>query len=127
MATQVDCYNCSGANMTFECGLPMPGCPLCEKYGDGYGNLNVDYPRQPVTIDGVTYTPPAFKCVWCKDTGEIERRVWDERLEDKNSSDYGEHAMPLRVLPCFKCFPEDSERAYKEAQREIMAKDPHRC
>lgn len=126
MSAQVDCYNCSGANRIMVCGLPLLGCPVCEKYGDGWGNLNSDYPREPVIIDGVTYSPPPFDCVWCKDTGKFQRIIWDERLRNEHSSDYGHHLMPKRDLPCFKCYPDDFTSAYEEAKREILAKDPER-
>lgn len=62
----VECYGCHGVNLCLKIGVPWYGCLLCQRFGDGKGNLLKEYENIPITIlyegafgnlSSVTYDP----------------------------------------------------------------------
>src|SRR5437016_1756056 len=76
----VDCYACGDKPRgPFSC----PDCLLCAPpHGEGNMRLFKEFRHQVVVvtdIDGkeVTFNPPSYVCVNCKDTKKSTYRVWD--------------------------------------------------
>ena len=46
----VECYGCHGINLCLKVGVPWYGCLLCERFGDGKGNLLKEYSDIHLTI-----------------------------------------------------------------------------
>lgn len=99
----VACYNCTGANSKYECGLPMYGCDLCKMHGNSFGKLLTEFSKQPVTIGGIVFTPPTYQCLECKDSGEYSYKFWDTKLEDHSMSDGRSLWMPRAQVACKVC------------------------
>jgi hypothetical protein len=98
------CWNCFGPQEPKTmCGFPEVGCELCEKYGDGRGNLNTNLVKTSVTVNGKIYTNPHCKCVLCRDTKQRIYPIWVRSRENPGCSDGGLHSMPRATLPCHKC------------------------
>ena len=116
----VSCYNCTGANTMMMCGFPEFGCALCKTHGLGFGKLFASYRDKTVIIDGQTYIPPSYSCLFCKDKKVTKRTIWDNRLTDDSWSDHGEHAMPRVVLPCSECLPDEFKEQYERTKKEIL-------
>ena len=62
----VECYGCHGVNLCLKVGVPWYGCLLCQRFGDGNGNLLQEYENTPITIlykdvfgnrSSITYDP----------------------------------------------------------------------
>jgi hypothetical protein len=127
----VSCYNCTGKRMHSMCGMPMSGCVLCEKYGKGWGKLLRKYSTEKITITHdrnqtgkprtETFTPPAFKCLWCEDSKKTKQQIWDDSKADKGCSDGGAHNMPRVEVACHKCCPEAYEKEYSEAKKRYFS------
>jgi hypothetical protein len=114
------CYGCRGANETTECGYPMWGCLLCETYGDRHGNLLVEYRHKEVIINGQTFKPPTYTCLFCKDTKVYDYQVYIESLQDDMWSDGGLHNMPLVKVACHSCCHVQYEKQYEEAKSKVL-------
>ncbi|AYV78531.1 MAG: hypothetical protein Edafosvirus17_7 [Edafosvirus sp.] len=120
----VDCYNCKGEPVSVCC--PRFSCELCETYGDKWGKLLKEYSKTPVTIttsSGTrTYTPPSYSCLWCKDTKQIERKIYDTVIANKQPrfSDGNDHLMPRVTVACFKCLPEESAKQFLEEKKKYF-------
>lgn len=121
----VSCYNCTGSKAHIMCGFPMHGCRLCEAHGDGHGNLLKEFRYRTVEVpyldaDGVEqilkFEPPAYSCLWCKDTKKVMRKIWDPELVMRGCSDGGDHRMPRFEVACHTCCPEQSEAELRSAK-----------
>jgi hypothetical protein len=119
------CYGCRGANEILECGFPMWGCLLCKTYGDGCGNLLIEYRYREVIIDGQTFVPPQYECLFCKDTKVYDYQVYVESLKDDMWSDGGLHNMPTVKVACHSCCNMEHEKQYEDAKSKVFALDPN--
>ena len=117
------CYNCTGTHMNYTCGFPTMGCPLCKKYGDGEGNLLEEYYNKEVKIMvGDTeriFTPPSYKCIYCKDSFVTNIQIYDEDCVDNICTN------PLAFMPrvnarCDKCNPECDIPTKKEQEEKYF-------
>lgn len=121
MENLVDCYNCSGANVHLQCGLPMLGCNLCETHGNGFGKMHKDFRHKEVIIiknnTEHKFTPPPYECVWCKDEQNKKFTLWDNDFES-NATDGGMHRMPRITALCNQCCKEKHKESYKSAKKE---------
>ncbi|AYV77808.1 MAG: hypothetical protein Edafosvirus1_139 [Edafosvirus sp.] len=129
----VDCYNCSGSKMMYECGLPATGimvnCKLCKNFGNYRGKILKQYSNMPIIIqDGnkyISFTPPSFNCIWCNDSKKVMEKVWDDEIantdEAKRCSDNGFHLMPKFTVACDHCMPNEHKAELEEVKNEYFA------
>ncbi len=100
-----ECYGCVGVKNAKELG-----CLLCEIYGDRCGSLLKQYRNQVLTIGNETFTPPTYKCLYCKDTQLSDYSVF---IEDHYDS------MPKVRVACHACSASKHMREYSQASAQL--------
>lgn len=123
----VDCYNCTGAKMFYECGVAMPGCTLCRTHGDRWGKLLSQFSKHLITITNTngkteTFTPPSYSCLQCKDTKKSTYQIWDKNLAKLEPIEIDGNArlMPKVEISCHKCMKTQYDIEHAEATKEYF-------
>jgi hypothetical protein len=122
----VKCHNCTGREVSM-C-IPRLGCTLCEHYGDGQGNLSVEYSKKTNTImihgEPTVFPACSWTCLFCKDSKKRSHRVFDGAISDsigKGWSDHGQHLMPTFDVPCYNCCEAEYDEQLKKLTTEYYA------
>ena len=130
MDDMTECYNCfpqydpstvfKGDRFIYN----IPGCDLCNEYGNGFGKINIEYRYKPIEIEVKNvikkFEPPPYECLLCKDTKQIKVPIFDKDLFKEDSEEDPEDYMPTAIVACLKCRLEEHEKEYEIKEEEYF-------